>query len=136
MLSSSSLQIEFDRDSAIYYGSELLSGLVHFTTNEAHLEHRQLSIELCGEATYEELVGNGNEERREIKAITFLFDTVGVNEPYTGHEQSSVSNGRSSWPFEIELPKYAPPIFEIRHILRKNHPASQYSITARLQRSL
>ena len=137
MFSPSSLEIEFDRNPAIYYGSELLSGLVHLTTNDAQLQNRQLSIELNGEATYEYIERrHDNKDRREIKTITFLFKTVRLDQPFNGQEQSSVSNGRTSWIFEIELPAHAPPTFEIQRRLHTNHPVVQYSVTARLQRAV
>jgi hypothetical protein len=72
MFSSSLLQIEFDRKSAIYYGSELLTGIVHLTTNDLHLHKRQNSIELYGKVTYETVYHHDNKASLKIETITFL----------------------------------------------------------------
>ena len=130
MFSSSLLRLEFDREPAIYYGSELLTGIVHLTTNDTQLYNRQLSVKLVGEVAYEVVVRRNNEKHHEIPTVVFLSENVVLNQSSADQQKCIISDGRRSWPFEIELPTHAPPTFEILHLLHKNHPAVTYSVVA------
>lgn len=136
MLFSSLIQLEFDRDPPIYYGGELLTGVIHLKKNASYLQNRQLSVELCGEASYARWNRSRGNERRENVTTTFLAETAPVDQPLVKQNQSSQSDSESSWLFEIELPSYAPPTFEIRRFIHRNHPAIQYSILAPLHRPI
>jgi hypothetical protein len=67
-------------------------------------------------STYEKIIDRISERRRPITTIIFLCKKVILNQPSPGQEKCLVSDGRSSWPFEIELPRYTPPAFEIPHV--------------------
>jgi hypothetical protein len=135
MGSSYSIIIEFDRNPAIYYGIELVTGILRLIPADLRLQNKQLSIKLIGKATYEVVYYPDGEKRREILTFTFLSKTVIFNQPSSSEENSPMSFGRVSWPFEIELSKYAPSAFVIPRTFHKNHPAVEYSIVACLQQA-
>jgi len=54
-------------------------------------------------STYEKIIDRITERRRPITTVIFLCKKVILNQPSPGQEKCSVSDGRSSSPFEIEL---------------------------------
>ena len=122
-----SVNTEFDRDLPIYYGSELVTGVVRVMQYDINLQRKQLSVQLFGKATYETIVRRDSGDEHEIVTFTFFCEEAILNQ---------TSDGKNSWPFEIQSPTHAPPTFEIPHIFHKNHPAIEYSVVACLQESM
>jgi hypothetical protein len=122
-----SVNIEFDRHPPIYYGSELVTGIVRVMQHDINFQSKQPSVQLLGKATYETIVRRDSRDEHEIVTFTFFCEKAILNQ---------TSDGNNSWLFEIQSPTHAPPTFEIPHIFHKNHPAIEQSVVACLQESM
>ncbi|CAF1255398.1 unnamed protein product [Adineta steineri] len=133
---SSKLSVELDRDPAIYYGSELVTGIVRLMTNDIHFSQKQLSVNLLGRAMHEITYYRDSEKHHKVVTFTFLSKTVILTQSCSDEQKYFSSHGQHSWLFEIELPTHIPPTFSIPHIFHTYHPAVEYPIIASLQQSV
>ena len=138
---SAKLQIEFDPNPEIYYGGDRLKGVVRVTPDNIQLNGRELSIQVEARA-----IGTGKVQQRTLLGQAYTADGVVQHtifkkriilmEPPFGKNKFTLSKGQKVWPFDIELPRSAPPTLSTLPKLSANHPTVYITVEAQLKQSL
>ncbi|UJR17211.1 hypothetical protein I4U23_004106 [Adineta vaga] len=111
--SSSSVEINLDRQNAFFYGGEVVSGVVNYNVNDETVNVDELVLKCFGEVGYtsqKTVVINGQTTTQTIhNDIPIISSNHVLVRPENGQEDLTFGKGQHSFPFQIQLPTNLPP---------------------------
>ncbi|UJR16132.1 hypothetical protein I4U23_003043 [Adineta vaga] len=130
--SSVGINVNFDRQNALYYAGEKITGLISFQNNYKRLKLKSISLQFIGEFDYiqpdlyQEYDGldHSYAEYRSINnRKSFITIRYPILYPKENENLVVLHQGQYSWPFEFTLPQLLPPSSSPTTVL---HPCIRY----------
>jgi hypothetical protein len=135
-----SLHIDFERNLPLYYGGELLKGVVRVSPADAQLHTKQVVLKIEGQAIGETIVERttflgDRYSASDVVPYIFFQDLIVLAKPPPGEKKLLVCKGSNTWSFEIKLPTNAPPTFALPQNIYQNHPVVHFKVEANIEKT-